>query len=114
MSRKIIFLINPISGTRQKNLLPSLLSDLTRKRGIHHEILPTVASGDYTFLKNKIEEESITDVVICGGDGTVNAVVAPLAKTGGFFCRKADSIDKGPAIRFFSAISRLGSSACDA
>jgi len=82
MSRKIIFLINPISGTRQKNLLPSLLSDLTRKRGIHHEILPTVASGDYTFLKNKIEEESITDVVICGGDGTVNAVVAPLAKTG--------------------------------
>jgi len=82
MIRKIIFLINPIAGTRQKNLLPNLLSDLTKKRGIAYEILPTVASGDYTFLQQKIEEENISDVVICGGDGTVNQVVAPLAKTG--------------------------------
>jgi YegS/Rv2252/BmrU family lipid kinase len=82
MPRKIIFLINPISGTRKKNSLPRILGDLTRKRGIPYEILPTVASGDYTFLKQKIQEEEITDVVICGGDGTVNQVVAPIAKTG--------------------------------
>ena len=82
MNRKIIFLINPIAGTRQKNLLPNLLSELTKKRDIPFEILPTVASGDYAFLQQKIEEENITDVVICGGDGTVNQVVSPLAKTG--------------------------------
>ena len=36
------------------------------------------AEGDYHFLKNKIEKELITDIIVCGGDGTVNAVAASL------------------------------------
>ena len=82
MPRRFIYLINPISGTRQKDSLLKLISEFSRREGIPFEILPTVASGDYTFLEQKIEEEKITDVVICGGDGTVNQVVYPLAKTG--------------------------------
>jgi diacylglycerol kinase (ATP) len=81
MSRKIIYLINPISGTRQKQSLPNLISEATRQEGISFEILPTLASGDYQFLEEKIVEDKITDIVICGGDGTVNQVVYPLAKT---------------------------------
>jgi YegS/Rv2252/BmrU family lipid kinase len=82
MSRRFVYLINPISGTRQKQSLSDLISETTRREGIPFEILPTVASGDYQFLEEKIIEENITDVVICGGDGTVNQVVHPLAKTG--------------------------------
>ena len=82
MDRRIIYLINPISGTRQKHSLPTLISQLTSQEGLPFEILPTVASGEYAFLEEKIVEEKITDVVICGGDGTVNHVVYPLAKTG--------------------------------
>jgi YegS/Rv2252/BmrU family lipid kinase len=82
MDRRLIYLVNPISGTRQKHSLHTSISELTRQEGIPFEILPTVASGDYKFLEQKIEEEKITDVVICGGDGTVNQVVHALAKTG--------------------------------
>ncbi|HYJ37514.1 MAG TPA: diacylglycerol kinase family protein [Chitinophagaceae bacterium] len=82
MSRRFIYLINPVSGTRQKQSLSILISEITRQQGFPFEILHTLASGDYQFLEQKIEEEKITDVVICGGDGTVNQVVYPLAKTG--------------------------------
>jgi len=82
MNRRLIYLINPISGTRRKHSLNKLISELTSQEGLRFEILPTVASGDYAFLEEKIVEEKITDVVICGGDGTVNQVVYPLAKTG--------------------------------
>ena len=80
-SRKIIYLVNPISGTKEKDSLTRLIQDKTIARRLHFEILPTVASGDYTFLKEKIQEENITDVVICGGDGSVSQVVHSLADT---------------------------------
>ena len=79
MSRKIIYLVNPISGTKEKDSLTKLISEKTAAQHLPFEILPTVASGDYTFLKEKIEEELITDVVICGGDGSVSQVVHSLA-----------------------------------
>jgi diacylglycerol kinase (ATP) len=78
MSRKIIYLINPISGTQGKSSLKELIARKTTDRKIDFEIIHTNAEGDYHFLKNKIEKESITDIVICGGDGTVNAVAASL------------------------------------
>ena len=81
MRRKIIYLVNPISGTRGKSSLKELISHATTERAIPFEILPTVASGDYSFLQDKIKEERITDVVICGGDGSVNQVVQSLAAT---------------------------------
>ena len=78
MSRKIVYLINPISGTQKKATLTDLLKRKTREQKIDFEILPTDPSGEYDFLKKKIKKEGITDIVVCGGDGTVNAVVAGL------------------------------------
>ncbi|MFT3825978.1 MAG: YegS/Rv2252/BmrU family lipid kinase [Chitinophagaceae bacterium] len=82
MTRKIIYLINPISGTRGKSPLKELITQKTTAKGIAFEILPTVAGGDYSHLKDKIANEKITDVVICGGDGSVNQVVHSLVDTG--------------------------------
>ena len=79
-TRKIIYLVNPISGTKEKNSLVDIITQKTNAQQITFEILPTVASGDYTFLEDKITEERITDIVICGGDGSVNQVVYSLAK----------------------------------
>ncbi len=81
MSRRIIYLINPISGTRGKASLKELIAHETKQQGIPFDILPTVASGNYGFVEQKIREEKITDVVICGGDGSVNQVVHALAHT---------------------------------
>lgn len=79
MDRKIIYLINPISGTRGKSSLQELISRKTGAQHISFQILPTNAEGDYRYLFPLIESEKITDIVICGGDGTVSAVAAALS-----------------------------------
>jgi diacylglycerol kinase (ATP) len=78
MFRKIIYIINPIAGTRAKNSLEQLIIDKTNEAGIAFEIFPSVANGDYSFLHSVIKEKKITDVVIAGGDGTVSQVIGSL------------------------------------
>ncbi|MBI2730889.1 MAG: YegS/Rv2252/BmrU family lipid kinase [Sphingobacteriales bacterium] len=78
MSRKIIYLINPISGTKGKEELKALIRKRTKEAGISFEIQDTDRTGKYEAVKNKINKEEVTDVVVCGGDGTVSAVSAAL------------------------------------
>jgi YegS/Rv2252/BmrU family lipid kinase len=78
MPRKIIYIINPISGTKTKKDLNQLIGKKTAEKNIPFQIFPSVASGDYSFLKPIIEEQKITDVVIAGGDGTVSQVINSL------------------------------------
>lgn len=78
MNRKIIYIINPIAGTRTKKDLREFIENKTTERDIPFSIFPSVASGDYTFLKSIIQSEKITDIVIAGGDGTVSQVVGSL------------------------------------
>jgi YegS/Rv2252/BmrU family lipid kinase len=81
MTRKIIFLINPISGTGKKDAIEQVIPQMAMNQCIHHEIMHTNATGNYEFLKDKIKSEQITDVVVVGGDGTVNNVIASLKET---------------------------------
>ena len=79
MNRKFIYFINPISGTGGKELLLEIIKTKTSEKNIPFEILHTNAAGNYAFLKEKIAVEEITDVIICGGDGTVNQVAYALS-----------------------------------
>ena len=78
MSRKIIYFINPISGTSTKDGLIKKIVEKTTLQNIPFEILYTNASGNYYFLKEKISSENITDIVVCGGDGTVSQIASAL------------------------------------
>lgn len=78
MPRKIIYFINPISGTKDKQILVEKIKTKTTEQNIPFEILHTNAAGNYFFLKEKIDNEEITDIVICGGDGTINKIVNAL------------------------------------
>ncbi len=78
MEQRIIYIINPIAGTRTKKDLRQLMEKNTKDKGISFHLFPSVADGDYSFLRSIITEEKITDVVIAGGDGTVSQVVSSL------------------------------------
>jgi len=78
MNRNFIYFINPISGTRNKDALLRLIEKKTTEQKIPFQVLHTNASGDYYYLKEKIQKEGITDIIICGGDGSVNQVAGSL------------------------------------
>ncbi|OSZ81519.1 diacylglycerol kinase [Chitinophagaceae bacterium IBVUCB2] len=78
MSRHIIYIINPISGTRTKKDLQEYIEKKTTEKKIPFQVFPSVASGDYSFLHSIIKEQKVTDIVIAGGDGTVSQVVSSL------------------------------------
>lgn len=80
MPRHILYIINPIAGTRAKKDLQAFIEKETAGRNIRYQVFPSVASGDYSFLLPVIKEQGITDVVIAGGDGTVSQVVHSLMK----------------------------------
>ena len=73
--RKIIYIVNPISGTSSKDAVQNVIAAETLKEGIKFQFIPSVADGNYTFLHDTIREERITDIVIVGGDGTVSQVI---------------------------------------
>ena len=108
---KIIFLINPISGTNNKSDLRSLIGASLSADNIVHEFVPTDPTGEYAGLQKKINEEQISRVVIIGGDGTVSQVTKTLrhlpvefgiipAGSGNGFARAANiSVDPVQALK---------------
>lgn len=78
MSRKILYLINPVSGTGNKSALKKTIQEKTAAAGIPFEIRDTVADGNYDDIRRSVKDSGITDILICGGDGTINKVINAL------------------------------------
>ena len=77
-NRKIMYLVNPLSGTVKKGPFLFSLKTITESKGIPYEIAETNAAGNYLVIKEKIREEGFTDVVVIGGDGSISYVVKVL------------------------------------
>jgi diacylglycerol kinase (ATP) len=75
-----LYIINPISGTKNKSSLREIIKAKTTAAGFAFDIYSSVANGDYSFLEPAIKEKKVTDVIIAGGDGTINQVVNALRK----------------------------------
>lgn len=82
MKRRIIFLLNPIAGTGNRSKIRRLIEKKVTASGADFEIYPTSAEGNYDAVRARILQGDITDVVVAGGDGTVNSVVYNLRNTG--------------------------------
>ena len=78
MSRRILFIINPIAGTRSKRHLPVLIEQACRKVELPFDILDSPKNGDYSKIRSRIQQEGFTDVAIAGGDGTLSATIGAL------------------------------------
>ncbi|HEY5408123.1 MAG TPA: acylglycerol kinase family protein, partial [Ginsengibacter sp.] len=76
--RKILFFINPISGTQNKLRLEKKIIKKCLANNIGFELLSTAEDGNYAFLRERIMKDKITDIVICGGDGTLSPVISYL------------------------------------
>lgn len=80
MKRKLLYIVNPISGTKNKSPLQDLIKEKTIAAGFEFSIYPSVADGNYSFLIPIIKKEKFSDVIIAGGDGTINQVLNNLRK----------------------------------
>jgi diacylglycerol kinase (ATP) len=78
VSRYLLYIVNPISGRENKDSIRERIEKATKGAGLPYSVRPSVADGDYSFLHPLIKEKGVTDIVIAGGDGTVNAVVQSL------------------------------------
>ncbi len=78
MQRRILYLVNPVSGTADKSRLLKTIAAKTSEKKIPFEILHTNAANDYSALRSIILTQLVTDVVVIGGDGTFSGVAGAL------------------------------------
>lgn len=78
MTRKILYIINPIAGTGSSTTIQKRIEQITTKASIPFECIPSNAMGNYQEVGARITNEQFTDVIIAGGDGTVNQVIGAL------------------------------------
>lgn len=79
--KKIIFIVNPISGTQSKEQVLSLLDEKLDKTKYDWEIAYTERAGHAVEIAADAAENKIDIVVAVGGDGTVNEIARSLVHT---------------------------------
>jgi len=72
--KKILFIINSISGTHSKEALPRMIDRLIDKSRFEPQTVFTEYAGHAAILAAEAKECGIDIVVAVGGDGTVNEV----------------------------------------
>lgn len=79
--KKIVFILNPISGTASKDGIPHLIDTCLDKNKFDYEIAVTERAGHASELAHQASEKGVDIVVAVGGDGTVNEVARAIIDT---------------------------------
>src|SRR3712207_4460374 len=79
--KKVIFVVNPISGTQNKEVMLNSLEDKIDKKKYTWEVIYTERAGHATEIAAKAAEEQTDIVVAVGGDGTINEIARSLVHT---------------------------------
>ena len=72
--KKIIFIVNPISGNHNKNNFPNLVDNYIDKNKFEYDIVYTERANHATELTMKAIEEGYEYIAAVGGDGTINEI----------------------------------------
>ncbi len=78
---KIVFIINPVSGTERKEHIVTLIHETLKLSKVHYDIAYTNFAGHATQLTKQAIERNYDAVVAVGGDGTINEIAQALVKT---------------------------------
>lgn len=79
--QKLVFIINPISGTASKKSMPALIDKYIDKTRFDIDIKYTEYAGHASVLATEAKEAGIDVVVAVGGDGTINEVACALTNS---------------------------------
>lgn len=75
---KILFVVNPTSGTALNSDYRDVITEFSEKEGFEWEIFETSGKGDPENIRHHIETFNPDTVIAAGGDGTVNIVAVEL------------------------------------
>lgn len=78
MKKKVVFIMNPISGTSSKEGIPDLIRTHLDQGLFDYEVLMTQRAGHAVELASGARDRGVDIVVAVGGDGTVNEVARSL------------------------------------
>lgn len=79
--KKLIFIVNPISGTQSKELILNLLDEKIDKERHSWEVVYTERAGHAIEIAAQAAENKADAVVAIGGDGTINEIGRSLVHT---------------------------------
>ncbi len=79
--KKIVFIVNPISGTQNKEHILQLIEEKIDKARYDYRIVYTERAGHAVDIAAQAAWEGVHTVVAIGGDGTINEVGRSLVHT---------------------------------
>ena len=79
--KRIIFIVNPISGTASKEHIPEQIAEVMDAERFDCEVRFTEYRGHAAEIAREAAKDSVDVVVAVGGDGTVNEVARSLVHT---------------------------------
>lgn len=78
IKKSILFIINPISGSRRKRNLVQLINDKIDRKKYEIEIAFTKYAGHAIEISRQAVKDGYNVIVAVGGDGTVNEVASQM------------------------------------
>ena len=82
MDKKMLLIVNPCSGrARMRNELLGVV-EIFSSAGYTVTVYPTKARGDATSRVSSLGSGEYDEIVVCGGDGTLNEVITGLMSSG--------------------------------
>lgn len=79
--RRILFVINPVAGTRRKHRIPDKIQRHLNHQLYEYDIVYTQGRGHATELAREAAEAGVDVVAIAGGDGSVSETATGLLGT---------------------------------
>lgn len=79
--KKVLVVLNPISGGLDKDTANELLGVMARTYNVEQEIFRTTGQNDIQNLKSKIKAFQPELIIAGGGDGTINLTAKAILKT---------------------------------
>ena len=81
MKKRIVFIVNPISGAQQKEVVLAQIVRAIDTTKYDYEIIKTAYAGHATQIAERAVSDGVDIVCAVGGDGTVNETAKALLHT---------------------------------